>query len=89
MKFSDLSERLGHSLSVLGVDISSRLTTLPRCDVLTVRFHSIGWIKVRHLPNSGQGLLSSDGNASLTLNAELFIGCQGVELIPKAFLHIL
>ena len=55
-------EWLGHSLAVMGVDGSSLLTAsitkmlwfeLPLR--LTVRFLSLRWINVGHLPHSGQG----------------------------------
>ncbi len=54
---------------------------------LTVRLHSLGWIKEGYLSHSTR--VSSDGNAGLTSNSESSLGCQGVELIPKTCLHIL
>ena len=52
--WSSVGEWLGYSLAVLGVDGSNLLTASQICDglkiklplCLTVRFHSLGWIKV-------------------------------------------
>ncbi len=56
-----MGEWLGCSLAVLGEDGLSLLTSLQRCDglnsplFLTIWFHLLGWIKIGHLPHSGQG----------------------------------
>ena len=50
---SSVSEWLGHSLVVLGVDGSTLLTMMLWFQLplrLTDRFHSLRWIRVGHLP---------------------------------------
>ncbi len=55
-----------------------------------LRFHSLGWIKVGHLPHSGQSyIIIKNRNVCLTSKAELSFGWQIVDLITKIFLHIL